>query len=120
MPSVLQAASRDPEHLARRYDGDIGMYNKMRNRISGRGGLELTETRTGAAPWWTPVNRARDLEACAHGRGCCQLWLREGVAKGSRLASAVTAPRAGRWETALRCAGRVGLFPLVLSGAFYT
>ena len=28
--------------------------------------------------------------------------------------------RAGRWETALRCAGRVGLFPLVLSGAFYT
>ena len=38
MPSVLQAASSDPEHLARRYDGDIGMYNKMRNRISGRGG----------------------------------------------------------------------------------
>ena len=72
MPSVLQAASSDPEHLARRYDGDIGMYKKMRNRISGRGGLELTETRTGAAPWWTPVNWARDFEACAHGRGCCQ------------------------------------------------
>ena len=29
-------------------------------------------------------------------------------------------PRAGRWETASRCAGRVGLFPLVSSGAFYT
>ena len=80
---------------------------------------ELTEARTGAAPWWTPVNRARDLEACAHGRGCCQLWLREGVAKGSGLASAVAPPaRAGRWETASRCAGRVGLFPLVLSGTF--
>ena len=45
----------------------------------------------------------------------------EGVAKGSGLASAVAPPaRAGRWETASRRAGRVGLFPLVLSGAFYT
>ena len=41
------------------------------------------------------MNRARDLEACAHGRGCCQLWLREGVAKGSGLASAVAASARG-------------------------
>ena len=80
---------------------------------------ELTEERTGAAPWWTPVNWARDLEACAHRRGCCQLWLREGVAKGSGLARAVAAARAGRaGGTASRCAGRVGFFPLVLWALF--
>ena len=33
--------------------------------------------------------------------------MEEGVAKGSRLASAVAAARSGVWETASRCAGRV-------------
>ena len=95
MPSVLQAASSDPEHLARRYDGDIGMYSKMRNRISGRGGLELTEMRTGAAPW-TPVNghatskRAHMVVDVANS-GAAE----EGVAKGSRLASAVASGARG-------------------------
>ena len=42
----------------------------------------------------------------------------EGVAKGSGLASAVALGRAGRWETASRRAGRVGLFPLVLWALF--
>ena len=65
------------------------------------------------------MNWARDLEACAHRRGCCQLWLREGVAKGSGLARAVAAARAGRaGGTASRCAGRVGFFPLVLWALF--
>ena len=82
-------------------------------------GTELTEARTGRVVNSSELN-ARPSKAQTRGRGCCQLWLREGVAKGSRLASAVAAPRAGRWETASRCAGRVGLFPLVLSGAFYT
>ena len=82
-------------------------------------GTELTEARTGRVVNSSELN-ARPSKAQTRGRGCCQLWLREGVAKGSGLASAVAAARAGRCETKLRCAGRVGLFPLVLSGAFYT
>ena len=69
------------------------MYSKMRNRISGRGGLELTEMRTGAAPW-TPVN-GHATSKRAHTVVDVANHDMEGVAKGSGLASAVAASARG-------------------------
>ena len=57
-------------------------------------GTELTEARTGRVVNSSELN-ARPSKAQTRGRGCCQLWLREGVAKGSGLASAVAASARG-------------------------
>ena len=121
MPSVLQAASSDPEHLARRYDGDIGMYNKMRNRISGRGGQRADRNADGRRA----VVDSGELGTRPRSVRTRSWMLPIMTWRASPRAAVLQAPsrrpaRAGRWETASRRAGRVGLFPLVLSGAFYT
>ena len=97
------------------------MYNKVRNCFPGGDGADRSAARS--ADGRRVVNsselNARPSKAQTRGRGCCQLWLREGVAKGSGLARAVAAARAGRaGGTASRCAGRVGFFPLVLWALF--
>ena len=81
------------------------MYNKVRNCFPGGDGADRSAD--GRRVVNSSELNARPSKAQTRGRGCCQLWLREGVAKGSRLASAVAAARSGVWETASRCAGRV-------------
>ena len=118
MPSVLQAASSDPEHLARRYDGDIGMYNKMRNWFSGRGGQRADRNADGRRVANSSAWKARPKKRKTRSWMLPIMTWR--ASPRAAVLQAPSPPRAGRWETASRCAGRVGLFPLVLSGAFYT
>ena len=91
--SVLQAASCGL--IGGRGVGVLGLLKCItRCAIVFQEGTELTEARTGRVVNSSELN-ARPSKAQTRGRGCCQLWLREGVAKGSGLASAVAASARG-------------------------
>ena len=92
--SVLQSASLRFDQWPR--SGCIGvveMYNKLRNRFPGGDGADRSAD--GRRVVNSSALKARPSKAQTRGRGCCQLWLREGVAKGSGLASAVAASARG-------------------------
>ena len=80
---------------------------------------ELTETRTGAAPWWTPVNWHATSKR-AHMVVDVANHDMEGVAKGSGLASAVATIARGTLGDGVAVCRTRRFVSFGLIGRFYT